>query len=205
MAPLPCHLAPGRYKRGAFALTVRGVLSPAEARALIDATEGRHEAAPLNGERGCRASRTAAACVVEDPDLAARLFERLRGCLPAAPGGRRPLGLAPRVSFFRYAAGDYFKPHRPAPAAAAGGDVLATCVVHLNDDFAGGRVVLFSAAAMHEVAPAAGDALLVSHDVTREAPAVRAGVKHVLCADVVYGPPGGGRPPRPPRPEKRAA
>ena len=165
-----------------------------------------YAAAALNtsGEHPSRASRTSDQCVVDDADLAARLFERLSRALPQSLRGRALVGLHPTLRFDRYQRGGYFKPHQDKSRADASGNVsLVTCLLHLNDDFVGGKETLFSTASFHVVDPAVGMALVLSHEITHEAAAVRDGTKYVLRADVMYGP-RHAKPPRPPAAPARA-
>ena len=167
-----------------------------------------YAAAALNtsGEHPSRASRTSDQCVVDDADLAARLFERLSRALPQSLRGRALVGLHATLRFDRYQRGGYFKPHQDKSRADASGNVsLVTCLLHLNDDFVGGKETLFSTASFHVVDPAVGMALVLSHEITHEAAAVRDGTKYVLRADVMYGPRHWhAKPPRPPAAPARA-
>jgi prolyl 4-hydroxylase len=172
---------------------VEGFMEPAECGALIRASEERgYEAATLPmgaTEVLLKAFRDNDRLIVDDPTLAGRLFQRLKGTLPRLAGGRRATGLNERFRYYRYGPGQTFAPHHDFPfeRSAAAASAL-TLMVYLNDDFAGGSTDFY-----HEdqtlrlsVRPARGMALIFRHEILHAGTRVESGRKYVLRTDVMY-------------------
>jgi hypothetical protein len=122
------------------------------------------------------------------PALRALLTGRLRryaAALPALPLAQAALG--ERLECYRYGIGDAIDAHTDAPCLIAGALPADFTLVIYLDEGAGGGETLFPADGLR-VKPAAGSALLFSKTLQHAAAEVRAGTKHVLRADVGYGP-----------------
>jgi len=132
-APTPVALPSGS---GQFAVTLRGVLTPAECRAVVEATERRGYGAALLNVGGGREvyspdDRDSARAIVDSPEFADALFARVAHALPptiergnaSGSGGGdsgggggggtmwRLVGLNERLRFLRYDAGQKFGAH----------------------------------------------------------------------------------------------
>jgi len=122
---------------------IPGVLSRGECAETIACAEaGGFEAMGPRYPSGYRNNDRA---VVDDPTLAAKLFERLRAHLPDEwiEGGARwrLIGLNPRFRFCRYRDGQQFTRHRDgAWSRSADERSWLTVMLYLNDarEFAGG-------------------------------------------------------------------
>ena len=137
--------------------------------------------------------------VFDDPALAERLFQMLRGHLPpevvTADGTRAQLvGLNPRFRACRYRAGQSFQRHRDG-AYAPSEDVRSerTLMLYLTDGDAhqGGRTRFYpsadpSAPAHLTITPRAGLATVFPHDAWHDGEAVTGGTKLVLRSDLIY-------------------
>jgi hypothetical protein len=173
---------------------VAGFLSLAECRELIDRADERGFRSPepeyppsyRNNDRQ----------VLDDPELAARLLERLRPHLPERlrAEGRdwRLYGLNERMRLCRYRPGQRFGVHRDGVHYREGGrQSRLTFVVYLNDatEFAGGSTRFYperGAPPSASVPPAAGTLVLFTHDLWHDGEEVSSGVKYVLRSDVLY-------------------
>ena len=189
----------GLYERRTYAVTCARVLRAGEAAALVAAAEARgFVPAPLNAEwtdgLSLRLSASRDMCVVDDDALAAKLFRRVRHLFPPTDDGRVLVGLSERFRFHRYREGHFFRQHRDAPfrrtsGPRAGEASRATLTIYLTADYQGGRTTLYGVGTIAAVEPAVGLALAHAHDLTREEPAVVAGVKYVLRTDAMYADP----------------
>ncbi|HVK75536.1 MAG TPA: 2OG-Fe(II) oxygenase [Kofleriaceae bacterium] len=128
----------------------------------------------------------------DDVALAASLYARLAPLLPAELFGRVPVGVNERFRGYRYTPGQRFGPHYDGYYERNRDERSElTFMVYLDDGAEGGETYFLD----HHVAvtPQAGTALLFQHQLLHEGATLRAGVKHVLRSDVMYG----RRPPAP--------
>jgi prolyl 4-hydroxylase len=121
----------------------------------------------------------------DDVGLAASLFARIGGAIPARMCGRRAVGVNERFRCYRYEPGQRFAPHydgayRRSPTERS----ELTLMVYLNDGFTGGTTAFldFDVAAT----PRIGTALMFQHQLLHEGCVVQAGRKYVLRSDVMY-------------------
>src|SRR5882672_2485632 len=123
--------------------TVPGVLDAAACGAMIARIEGLGpEAAPVSTARGFVMMpdvRNNTRVMFDDEALAAALFGRLAGALPARLFGRRAVGVNERFRCYRYEPGQYFAPHSDGAFRRHHHERSElTLMVYLNDDFTGG-------------------------------------------------------------------
>ena len=124
--------------------------------------------------------------IVDDPERAALLLERLRPGLPPRIGGLRLSGVNPRLRLYRYAPGQRFAPHTDhwyQPSARV--ITLLTVLVYLNEGFEGGAT-RFQEHLEAVVVPVAGRAAVFQHKIRHEGEAVGSGTKYALRTDVLY-------------------
>ena len=158
-APTPVAL-PSRS--GQFAVTLRGVLTPAECRAVVEATERRGYGAALLNVGGGREvyspdHRDSARVIVDSPEFADALFARVAHALPPTlesgtrghgngGGGAvwRLVGLNERLRFLRYDAGQKFGAHYdgafergPESGSLSGNRTFVTLLLYLNEGYEG--------------------------------------------------------------------
>jgi hypothetical protein len=134
--------------------------------------------------------RNNARVMLDDPDLAGRLFERARPLLPAALRGGWRLGdFNERWRFYRYDPGERFAPHYDG-SFVRGADEKSqlTFMIYLNDDFDGGETNFYflSEEPALSVRPVRGQALVFVHWKLHEGAEVLRGRKYVLRTDVMY-------------------
>lgn len=178
-------------------LVIHDFLSPEECAALIQRSEN------LRYEPGTVADvviedvRNNERVLVDDPALAADLFERSKPFLPPVIDGQGLRGFNERWRFYRYAPGQTFKPHRDGSyfRAKTFEESQVTFMIYLNDGATGGETRFF--ADMEQafrqrpylsVQPKEGMALVFLHSIWHEGAVVHSGTKYVLRTDVMYGP-----------------
>jgi len=133
--------------------------------------------------------------LVDDVSLAAGLFNRAEPLLPAVIEGHGLVGFNERWRFYRYGAGQTFKPHRDGSymRPKTWEESQMTFMIYLNDGMTGGETRFF--ANMEQafrqcpylsVQPKAGMALAFIHSIWHEGSVVHSGQKYVLRTDVMY-------------------
>jgi hypothetical protein len=152
-----------------------------------------YEEAPITTAAGPvmnKGVRDNARAMIDDPDEAARLFERARPLLPRVVGRRWELcGFNERWRYYRYDPGERFAPHSDGSFMRSDDErSQMTFMVYLNDDFAGGETnfLTWDGAALLSVRPVCGMALVFVHWKVHEGAAVLRGRKYVQRTDVMF-------------------
>lgn len=178
--------APTRHEidlGGLLAFEVRGLLAPAEADALVQASERfgfREEAPGISTPPGMRMNK--AVHWMADAELMQVLLQRLLPLLPAAVDGWRLVPrLSARLNMYRYDDGDVFQRHTDGdwPGYSLSADRSAmqpwspsirsclTMLLYLNgpqDGVQGGHTRLYGLGGrVHDVMPVKGSALFFRH------------------------------------------
>jgi predicted 2-oxoglutarate/Fe(II)-dependent dioxygenase YbiX len=174
--------------------TLGGFLSPKECDDLIALSErAGYEEATITTAFGPvmnKGVRDNARLIHDDPDLAARLWERARSHLPGSVGRWRAVGLNERFRFYRYDPGEKFAPHFDGAYERDSGErSFLTLMVYLNGSCEGGETNFYGYSnrpPLHRVRPEAGKALVFAHRLLHEGAPVLAGRKYVLRTDVMY-------------------
>jgi hypothetical protein len=169
--------------------TVDGLLSPAEctellgepsAREWLPATVNRAEGRAVDARL-----RDNTVVVLREPDLAAKLFERVRPHVPEKLSGMSVVGIHVPLRIYRYDLGQQFGVHQDQSYFADERTrSLLTFMVYLNDDFEGGATEFVDFKRI--IVPKPGMALLFQHMVNHAGNRVTAGTKYVLRSDVLY-------------------
>ena len=182
---------------------VDSVITAADAARLIELAAGARDA--LTGEHGYRWAdldgrmqrdkRQSDRVMVDAPDLARQLFERLRVALPETTtdgkGARwRLKGLNERLRFLKYSQpGDFFYPHWDGCFVREVGveRSFVTVLLYLNEGYRGACTTIYDETGRPlPVAPRTGMALVHDHLVRHGVPPLREGVKYVIRTDVMY-------------------
>jgi hypothetical protein len=178
---------------GEAVLVLHDFFSPAECAAAITRAEtaGFEEATitTAGGPVLARGVRNNARLIVDDVDLAVRLFERAQPMLPACPArGWEVVGFNERLRWYRYDSGERFAPHYDGSFARSEDEKShLTFMIYLNDDFDGGetRFYFLGEEPYLSVRPVRGQALVFVHWKLHEGAAVLRGRKYVLRTDVM--------------------
>jgi hypothetical protein len=177
-------------------MLVRGVLSADECANIIASATPKFLRTGRDYPRNYRDNDRA---IHDDPQLAQRIFERIRPFLPSrltddrgAPW--RLVGLNERFRFCRYQNGQRFCIHRDG-AHARGPEERSrlTVMLYLNDatEFMGGATRFFASRSCDSqllglVRPETGTAVIFDHDLWHDGEAVTRGTKVVMRTDVMY-------------------
>jgi prolyl 4-hydroxylase len=168
--------------------TISDVLTLVECMHLIAFADAQgFEVATINAWDGPRLdteTRSNDRVIVDDFDLAERIWKRIKEFVPPMRLGRQARGLNERFRFYRYAPGQRFSWHADAPFARNNGELsLLTFMIYLNAGYEGGATRFESLAVQGQ----SGMALVFEHGLIHEGGEVAEGVKYVLRSDVMYG------------------
>jgi hypothetical protein len=178
---------------GEKVFVVRGFLTPEECAEYIALAEGAgFDDAPITTSVGFvmrKDIRSNDRVMVDDPDVARRLFERARPFLPEEWFGWRLCGLNERFRYYRYDPGQKFDLHTDGYFERDNGErSQLTFMIYLNDGFEGGCTNFYQRRDRIElsVEPEAGMLLVFMHRVLHEGAPVLEGRKYVMRSDVMY-------------------
>src|SRR5262245_21173545 len=168
-------------------LTIPEVLSPAECSDHIARSEQiGYEAAPINSRDGMMIDvriRNNERLIVDDDGLGSFIWPRICDYIPVFLDGRQVIGLNERFRYYRYRPGQKFALHRDGAFRRENGEESKlTCILYLNDDFAGGETKVKD----RVIEPRRGMALIFRHEFLHEGRPVLEGIKYVLRTDVMY-------------------
>src|SRR5262245_30282882 len=106
--------------------TIAAFANRRECEGLIARAESRGvEGATITTQRGAERDagvRNNDRVIIDDPDLAAELWERLRADVPPFVSGRQAIGLNERFRFYRYDPRQQFRGHVDHPYARSTGE-----------------------------------------------------------------------------------
>jgi len=172
---------------GAGIFTIRDFLSPHECAGFIAQSEsiGYSEAAIRadDGDRLYKDVRNNDRIGLDDPALAASLYDRARPFLPQELDGWRVCGFNTRFRYYRYEKQQQFAWHQDGTVRLRPEEEsVLTFMIYLNDDFVGGTTDF----SWERVTAVQGMALVFPHRMRHQGSAVNGGVKYVLRTDVMY-------------------
>lgn len=170
-------------------LVVDGLLSPAECAELVARIEAARPAlAPITTARGAvvdTETRNNSRVMFDDPELAALLFERVRGHVPEECSGMRASSANERLRCYKYEPGQWFKPHYDGAFHRSNLErSLYTFMIYLNEGFEGGETAFLDLKV--DIQPKTGRALLFQHHLLHEGCEVRRGIKYAIRSDIMY-------------------
>jgi hypothetical protein len=173
--------------------TIRNFFAPSECDSCIAQSEqAGYEEATITTAAGFvldKEVRDNARLILDDPELAVRLWQRAEPFLPRRIRNWQVIGFNERFRFYRYDPGQKFAPHWDGFFRRDNGEQSQlTFMVYLNDDFTGGETKFYLDNGMPrlDVKPERGMALVFVHRQLHEGAAVIAGRKYVLRTDVMY-------------------
>jgi predicted 2-oxoglutarate/Fe(II)-dependent dioxygenase YbiX len=198
-------------RRDAFAVIVDGLFSPSECEELIRQTEeiGYSEALVGGSQVRVAEARNNWRCMIDDVDLAGRIYRKVLPYIPTSWLGYNPAGLNERLRFLKYHPGEYFKPHNDGIFVRADGSQASfiTVQVYLNDvpEGSGGETTFTTEGMTYgrhkkktrnqastgapmklRVRPVIGRVLIFEHHLPHEGSTLIDGVKYAMRTDVMY-------------------
>ena len=121
--------------------------------------------------------------MLDDVELAERLWKKLQPFCPPYVMFHPVVGLNERVRFYRYEKGQRFRWHMDGSYRRQNGEhSRLTFMVYLNDGFEGGETLFQDTT----VEPERGMALVFAHGYLHEGGEVFAGRKYVLRTDIMF-------------------
>ncbi|MBD0364309.1 MAG: 2OG-Fe(II) oxygenase [Coleofasciculus sp. C3-bin4] len=176
--------------------TIANILSPAECSEYIALSENLgYTGAPITTLRGFEMRpdiRNNERVILDDPERALDLWQRVSAYIPTTIGKWRAIGLNERFRFYRYDPGQRFAPHHDGCYRRPNGEQsILTFMIYLNEGFEGGEtrfdLPYYYVKQPHVfVVPVTGMALCFVHEIQHEGTAVIRGRKYVLRSDVMY-------------------
>jgi len=166
---------------------VREFFTPEECRAAIDRAEATgFGQAPIHTAFGPQIRtdvRNNSRVMIDDPQLAAALWERCRDYIPLRLGDWEAVGVNERFRYYRYDVGQQFDWHYDGAFQRVSGErSRLTFMIYLNTGFDGGTTSFEDA----QIVPQEGLALFFWHAILHKGQPVERGRKYVLRTDVMY-------------------
>lgn len=183
---------------GEQVFVIHDFLSPDECAEFVRLTEAQgYTAAPITTPSGplmAPGVRNNERVIIDRPEWAAKLWERVKPLIPSPFLGHPSSGLNERFRFYRYDPGQTFRPHLDGHFARNDERSQLTFMVYLNGECEGGETVIYIQDdgwtrpddTEIRVKPEAGKALVFFHYLLHEGAPVTAGRKYVLRTDVMY-------------------
>jgi len=140
--------------------------------------------------------------IIDDKDLAALLWDRIKGQLPEKFSSNeeddtKAVGLSDHFRFYRYDKGQRFIRHYDGYEYGSmvytnnqnKPQAKMTFLVYLNDQFEGGKTTFFNSKGKETLAvsPETGLALIYTQKLLHEGSLVTKGRKYVLRSDILFG------------------
>jgi hypothetical protein len=172
-----------------FFCILRNILTPEECAAIISDAEGiGFEPAALRNENYDFEIRRSQRCIIDSPDFAMLLWERIQEHVPFTwDGGEVVVGLNERLRILKYEPGDEFRAHADGSYIAPDGALSKiTVLVYLNEGYEGGFTNYVMNDGVREVQPAVGSVVLQDQNIIHYVPALKKGVKYALRTEVMY-------------------
>jgi hypothetical protein len=176
-----------------YIFVIRNFFTPAECDSWIAQSEQTgYEEATISTAAGAvmdKNVRDNARLILDDPELAARLWQRAEPFLPRCIRNWQVTGFNERFRFYRYDPGQKFARHWDGFFCRDNGEQSQlTFMVYLNDNFSGGETKFYLDNGMPrlDVKPERGTALVFVHRQLHEGAELIQGRKYVLRTDVMY-------------------
>jgi predicted 2-oxoglutarate/Fe(II)-dependent dioxygenase YbiX len=177
-----------QHKR--FKLIVDNLLTEDECKKFIDFAEKEGFEEALIQQRGDgqvmnKDIRDNDRVVIDLPDLASELYDKVKEHLPEEIEGFKVDGLNERFRFYRYKDGQQFKVHPDGHFKKNDNEIsMVTMIIYLNEDFEGGNTEFVMP--WENIEPKTGKLLLFRHNQLHKGNPVPVGTKYVLRTDVMY-------------------
>ena len=124
--------------------------------------------------------------ILDEPEWANVLFDRVKDKVPNEIHGMTLVGVNERFRFYEYKPGQHFAPHLDGAFYRDETEQSwYTFMVYLNEGFKGGETV-FLVEPEKSITPKTGMALLFQHHIIHTGSKVKSGIKYVLRTDLMY-------------------
>lgn len=185
-----------------------GVMSPKECKRLISTAQtiGFTHAGLAIGNDTYRvnlAARNNTRVVIDAPNMAMELWERVRAHVDPQHEGATIAGLNDRFRVYQYEQGQRFFPHVDVRTVVPRGETRASFMIYLNDEFEGGSTRFFEVKEKNSrrgegrgrkfdnrvrfaVRPPVGSVVVFDHLLLHEGAEVTAGLKYAVRSDLIY-------------------
>ena len=120
--------------------------------------------------------------IIDDENLAAEIWSKVRVYVPETLEGCKAIGLNERFRFYRYEPKQMFRLHKDFPHKREGQESKLSIIIYLNDDFKGGETDFRK----FKITPKAGSAFVFRHELLHEGCAVKSGKKYAVRTDIMY-------------------
>lgn len=174
-----------------FALTVPNVYTNIECENLITILQ--QQPAVVNQEKEVaileKNNQNSYRFIINNPNLAEELFDRLKPDLPTIYQGKTLLGLNTRFQFLKYQPDQYFKQHLEECYTSDPSQRLLIVILYLNNVEAGGETILYDnkiEEPYSKIICKSGKVLVFDHDWFYQDMAVIRGIKYCVRTDVMY-------------------
>lgn len=133
-------------------------------------------------------------CIIDDVEMADKLFQRIKSYLPETWKDYQLVGLNERLRFLRYDPGQKFAPHLDGVYARPDGSgerSFITIQLYLNEGYEGGETTFVSFGSggkRYACKPETGMVLVFQHALYHEGSLLKAGRKYTVRTDVMYKP-----------------
>lgn len=123
--------------------------------------------------------------ILDLPELAAQVYEKVRHVVPQALIDLQPKEANKCLRFYKYLPGDFFKPHQDTDFFISPNfRSLLSVVVYLNDDYQSGE--LYLPATDRLIPPSPGQAVVFAHRMVHESRPILSGTKYAFRSDIIY-------------------
>jgi prolyl 4-hydroxylase len=177
---------------GNACFTLHPIFTPEECQQFIECAENHgFEKAMISSRQGAVVNlnvRSNDRVIWDDPDLAERIWQRVKNYLPVMQSGREIRGLNERFRYYRYTKGQIFRWHYDGYFARDNGEEsVLTFLIYLNEGYEGGETRF----TWTNIKGKTGMGLVFPHNILHEGGVVLGdSVKYVIRTDVMYGPVG---------------
>jgi len=174
---------------GNASFTLSSVLTPEECQEFIERAENHgFEKAMVSSRHGAVINlnvRNNDRVILDDPELAEQIWQRVKHLLPVIQQGREIRGLNERFRFYRYTEGQVFRWHHDGYFERDNGEQsVLTFLIYLNEGYMGGETNF----EWTRVYAKTGMGLVFPHHLVHQGnPVLGDGVKYVIRTDVMYG------------------
>ena len=194
-------------RKDAYAVVLDNVFTEQECQDLINLTEksgsGYIDALVGGNQTRDTSQRNNTRCIIDDPNLASSIFERIKKYIPNKWLGNNRVGLNERLRFLKYTPNQYFKPHNDGIYIKEDKTQCSYITIHLYlNTVNNSGATTFTTAPMtygrHNlkkvteelkelaVFPVVGRVLIFEHHLPHEGSILKDGVKYTMRTDVMY-------------------